>query len=367
MSVQVKSRRDTAANLAAFTGAQGEIVVDTTNNRIALQDGVTPGGWPAAKLSEVVTNARVAINDAAYAVQTNDRLIAFTGLTAPRVVTLCAAAAYPVGTRLLVVDETGLCSSSRTLTINRAASDLIDGATSFVINAAYASLEIESNGVNAWTIISPSSNVIASLVGVATAPDPNNALSVYGASALFNGANFNLTVNKSAAANTASILFQDGFSGRAQMGLNGSDNYSFKVSANGSSWTTAIALDASTGAPTFANQRTAISDTNYAALATDRLVAYTAITASRTVTLPASSAFPTGHLLTIVDESGQATTTTPITIARAVADLINVATSTLIATPYGFVTLANNGAGKWLVLKRSPNLQTFTTGGVYTP
>lgn len=55
MSVQVKRRRDTAANVAAYTGVQGELIVDATNNRVTVHDGVTPGGWSAAKLSEVVT------------------------------------------------------------------------------------------------------------------------------------------------------------------------------------------------------------------------------------------------------------------------------------------------------------------------
>jgi hypothetical protein len=56
MSVQVKHRRDTAVNIAAFTPAQGEIVVDTTNNRMVVGDGATAGGIPAAKLSEVLIN-----------------------------------------------------------------------------------------------------------------------------------------------------------------------------------------------------------------------------------------------------------------------------------------------------------------------
>jgi Major tropism determinant N-terminal domain len=51
MAVQVKRRRDTAANIAAFTPAQGEIIVDTTNNRMIVGDGATAGGFPAAKLS----------------------------------------------------------------------------------------------------------------------------------------------------------------------------------------------------------------------------------------------------------------------------------------------------------------------------
>jgi Major tropism determinant N-terminal domain len=55
MSVQVKRRRDTAANIAAFTPAQGEIIVDTTNNRMIVGDGATAGGFSAAKPSEVLT------------------------------------------------------------------------------------------------------------------------------------------------------------------------------------------------------------------------------------------------------------------------------------------------------------------------
>ena len=42
MSTQVQLRRDAAANVAAFIGAQGEVVVDTTNNRLVVQDGATP-------------------------------------------------------------------------------------------------------------------------------------------------------------------------------------------------------------------------------------------------------------------------------------------------------------------------------------
>ncbi|HUB63148.1 MAG TPA: hypothetical protein VL996_01650 [Methylocella sp.] len=53
MSVQVKRRREAASFLATFTGAQGELLVDTTNNRVQVHDGATPGGFPAAKLSEV--------------------------------------------------------------------------------------------------------------------------------------------------------------------------------------------------------------------------------------------------------------------------------------------------------------------------
>lgn len=56
MSVQVQWRRGAATNIATFTPAQGEIVVDETNSRAIVGDGATAGGWPAAKLSETVLN-----------------------------------------------------------------------------------------------------------------------------------------------------------------------------------------------------------------------------------------------------------------------------------------------------------------------
>lgn len=47
MSTQVQWRRGTASQVAGFTGVTGEIVVDTTNRRLVVQDGVTAGGVPA--------------------------------------------------------------------------------------------------------------------------------------------------------------------------------------------------------------------------------------------------------------------------------------------------------------------------------
>jgi len=52
-AIQVQYRRGTQAQIAAFTGAAGEMNVDSTNNRVIVQDGATVGGWPAAKLSEI--------------------------------------------------------------------------------------------------------------------------------------------------------------------------------------------------------------------------------------------------------------------------------------------------------------------------
>ena len=254
MSVQVKRRRDTAANVAAYTGAQGELIVDLTNNRVTVHDGVSPGGWAAAKLSEVLTAARTSVSDTNYSALISDRTIAFTAITAARVVTLPAASSFPTGMTLLVLDESGNASNSRAITLNPNGSDVIDGASSAVISSAYGFLALQSNGVASpngrWTILSHATSNLGS-VGIGTAADSSNPLSVFGGSALFNGANFNFTINKSAAANTASMIFEDNFSGRAQLGLTGDDNFHFKVSSTGSTWLDALDINASTGQPSF--------------------------------------------------------------------------------------------------------------------
>ena len=154
MSEQLQLRRGTAAQIAAFTGAQGETVVDTTNNRLVVQDGATAGGFPAAKLSDLsgfVTGARTAVSDANYMALTSDRLIAYTAITAARIVTLPAASAYPTGTALIVVDESGVCSSTNALTINCAGADTIKAAVSATIAVNYGFIALESNGVGKWT------------------------------------------------------------------------------------------------------------------------------------------------------------------------------------------------------------------------
>jgi len=57
-ATQVQLRRGTSTQVAAFTGAQAEIAVDTTNNRVVVQDGSTAGGFAAAKLAEAVTTIK---------------------------------------------------------------------------------------------------------------------------------------------------------------------------------------------------------------------------------------------------------------------------------------------------------------------
>lgn len=53
MSRQIQFRRGSSAEHETFTGAPGEITVDTTNNTLRVHDGETPGGTTLAKQSEI--------------------------------------------------------------------------------------------------------------------------------------------------------------------------------------------------------------------------------------------------------------------------------------------------------------------------
>lgn len=83
------------------------------------------------------------------------------------------------------------------------------------------------------------------LLGVNTTADATKRLAVASATSLFThaGAGHRLTVNKAASGDTASVLLQNAFSGRAEMGLCGDDKLHLKVSPDGAAWSDALVID----------------------------------------------------------------------------------------------------------------------------
>lgn len=86
-------------------------------------------------------------------------------------------------------------------------------------------------------------------IGIQSVSDATNRLSVSAPATLLSheGAGHQLKINKASGADTASLLFQDNWSGRAEMGLTGDDDFSIKVSGDGSSWNTGLKVAADTG------------------------------------------------------------------------------------------------------------------------
>jgi Protein of unknown function (DUF2793) len=96
----------------------------------------------------------------------------------------------------------------------------------------------------------PQANLTAQLLGLGGATaDASNRLSVNTPNVLLNnaGTSIDVTVNKSAAANDASFSFKTGFSVRALFGTLGSDDFTLKVSPDGSSFFDALVADRNTG------------------------------------------------------------------------------------------------------------------------
>jgi hypothetical protein len=119
---------------------------------------------------------RSAVADANYAASQGDSVIAYTSLSAARIVTLPPAASYPPGQPLTIVDESGSCSTANTIGITRAGTDTINGATSLALARAYAYVQLESNGATAWTIIDSSQISTNQLSGRTGVGDANYAI-----------------------------------------------------------------------------------------------------------------------------------------------------------------------------------------------
>ena len=96
----------------------------------------------------------------------------------------------------------------------------------------------------------PQANLTAQLLGLGGATaDSYNRISVNTPAILLNnaGTGIEATVNKAAAGNDAAFAFKTGFSARALIGLLGSDDFSFKVSPDGSAFYEAIRIDRTNG------------------------------------------------------------------------------------------------------------------------
>ncbi|CAN0577546.1 unnamed protein product, partial [Ectocarpus sp. 12 AP-2014] len=99
-----------------------------------------------------------------------------------------------------------------------------------------------------WVPARPDFDNLSGL-GIATSSDSANPLAVAGPATLLThaGNGHQLKINKAAPADTASLLFQTGWSGRAEMGTTGADDFTIKLSPDGSAWITALSFDATTG------------------------------------------------------------------------------------------------------------------------
>lgn len=90
-------------------------------------------------------------------------------------------------------------------------------------------------------------------VGINSSYDATNKLAVAADATLLThaSAGHQLKINKAAVTDTASLLFQTDWSGRAEVGTCGDDDFAIKLSADGANWLTGMAFETGTGTASF--------------------------------------------------------------------------------------------------------------------
>lgn len=100
-------------------------------------------------------------------------------------------------------------------------------------------------------------------LGLGTTSDAQNLLAVASPASLFShaGAGHQLKINKAAAGDSATLLYQSNWIGHAEMGLAGDNDFHIKTSADGSIWTEALVIEATSGTLSGAAVQTDAVDT----------------------------------------------------------------------------------------------------------
>ena len=117
-----------------------------------------------------------------------------------------------------------------------------------------------------WTAATTATAEQLDKLGLNTSADLTNRLAVSSDATLLTHdttGGHQLKINKDQPGDTGSLLFQTGWSGRAEMGLAGSDNFEIKVSPDGSNFHQALTVDRATGAVTLPN--TTLSQVDFGA------------------------------------------------------------------------------------------------------
>jgi hypothetical protein len=134
----------------------------------------------------------------------------------------------------------------------------------------------------------------------------------------------------------------------------------------------ALAGKASTSGPTISNatltgypnlsllkiSRFTRADVNYTMIGSEYLIAYTSLTATRTITLPSASSCPNTHFI-IKDESGNASPSKKLTLSGTVDGITN---PDAVTTAYGSYFFYSNGTSFF-----SENASSNATSATYTP
>lgn len=135
--------------------------------------------------------------------------------------------------------------------------EAVEGALAWVADEG----AVVVRGAGGWTALGRVLGEVQGLnrLGLNTTADATNTFAARVNKALWTavgvadggGGDLRMTFNKEAVADVGSLLFQSGWSGRAELGLIGDDDLTLKVSADGATWRAAMTVDRVSGAVSF--------------------------------------------------------------------------------------------------------------------
>ena len=210
------------------------------------------------------------------------------------------------------------------------------------------------------------------LLGVGTTADVtnpfsaklNNALWVAKTVAEGGDGNLRYKLSKESASKTLSYLFQDNFSGRAEIGLTGDDDLHFKTSPDGSTWADALVLDKSTGAAKLnsavfltgdlsPSQITADqNDYNPAGLSGASVLRLTTDALRKVTGLQGGA---DGRLLSIVNTGSNPLVLANASASSSAANRFDIAADLLIAPSEGAILVYDATSSRWRLLSPRAN------------
>lgn len=137
----------------AWRKVRGHVLdaVDITDSTAAGRALLT--GSVAEQRVSLLIDAATLVADVSQSVTSAMTEVIFTSLTAARDVSLPAASTFSQGQSVIIADESGSCSATNTITINRAGSDTINGGTSFVLDQPYAGVILVRASSGKWTAL----------------------------------------------------------------------------------------------------------------------------------------------------------------------------------------------------------------------
>jgi hypothetical protein len=143
---QVQWARGTTAQVGAYTGPAGELVLNTDDWSLQAQDGVTTGGW----VIRPRLNLRTVTGTGSQSVAATDDVVAWQPTT-PAATTFTLPASPRVGEQHAF--KYLAASGSYAMTVAAPSGQTIDGQASIAVSVAYAAIRVVYLGSNSWIII----------------------------------------------------------------------------------------------------------------------------------------------------------------------------------------------------------------------